>query len=451
MFEDTGETFQDMNSPCEKTEADDSNLEYANSGLPSERAFQLSLRTNRPNEEHGRIRILVLIPALDIGGVQMDLVRNLPRLDPRWFRFVVCTLSEIGPLAAQLIEQGIEVISPETNFIPGSQAPFKMISAWRHFQLARWIACYIDTGNFQVIHAILPSAYVIGFLSKLLCRGSRPTLIMSRVSLNWYQKGHWPLRTLERHIHSQCQFAIANCDAIRLELLQEGMTDDKIVLIHNGIDAHAIQNALVGRDQARKMLGLPSDAMVFSVVANLLAYKGHADLLHALAIAKDRLPANWVLLAAGRDRDGRLAQLTQFASELGLTQNVRFVGQRLDVATILSAADIHVSASHTEGFPNNILEAMCVGLPIVATAVGGVPEQITHQQTGYLLSPHKPSELADALALLASDREKRLAIGRAARKHVAAQFPIVKSVAALAQAYTRAGASTRIRQCRTFS
>src|SRR5690348_9306533 len=113
--------------------------------------------TSWPDKEQGPIRVLVLIPSLDIGGVEMDLLRNLPRLDHRRFRIVVCTHKEMGPLAARLHEQGIEVVNPETNFAPGSQAPFKLLSAWRHFQIARWIARYIGTGNFQVVHAILPS------------------------------------------------------------------------------------------------------------------------------------------------------------------------------------------------------------------------------------------------------------------------------------------------------
>ena len=75
------------------------------------------------------------------------------------------------------------------------------------------------------------------------------------------------------------------------------------------------------------------------------------------------------------------------ASRLGLSPHVRFLGQRSDIPAILSAADIHVSASHHEGFPNNILEAMCAGLPVVATNVGGVPEQVVDGVTGMLVAP----------------------------------------------------------------
>ena len=386
-----------------------------------------------------------MIPALDVGGAEMDLVRNLPRLDRRRFRVVVCPLRGGGPLTARLIEDGIEVLSMDSASIPSAAwpalnaAPYRA-SVWRYLRLARRVARELRAGDFEVVHAILPSAYVIAALANLLAGGR--ALVMSRLSLSWYQKDYWLLHTLERVVlHRRCHLAIGNSNAILWELRQEGITDDKAVLIHNGIDARAFRDAMGERDTAREQLGVAPDVLVFSAVANLFAYKGHEDLLHALAMAKDRLPPNWRLLAAGRDQNGNLAKLNRMAGELGLSQHVRFLGQQLDTGTILSAADIHVSASHHEGFPNNILEAMAAGLPVVATAVGGVPELISDELTGQLVPPHEPRELAEALLLLARDRGRRLAMGRAARRRVELHFPIERSVAAFADAYTRAAAA----------
>jgi glycosyltransferase involved in cell wall biosynthesis len=267
----------------------------------------------------------------------------------------------------------------------------------------------------------------------------KPAVVMSRLSLNWYQRDWWFFRGLECAVlHRRVNLAIGNSNAILWELHQEGISDEKMVLIHNGIDANDFRRTMVDRETARRRLGLPQDALVFSAVANLFAYKGHADLLQALASIRDRLPANWFLLAAGGDRNGNLARLSRMADEIGLTPHVRFLGQRRDVAAILSSADIHVSASHHEGFPNNILEAMCVGLPVIATAVGGVLEQVADELTGHLVPPHDPASLAEALLLLARDRTRRLAMGRAARQRVEMHFPIERSVAAFADTYARA-------------
>ena len=182
---------------------------------------------------------------------------------------------------------------------------------------------------------------------------------------------------------------------------------------------------------------------MFSCVGNLYERKGHADLLKALHFLKDQLPVNWQLLAAGRDIDGRLATLRQMADAFGLSSHVRLLGERRDIPALLSAADIHVSASWYESFPNNILEAMCAGLPTVATRVGGVPEQVVDGETGILVPAQNPRALSEALLALTLDRERREAMGRAGRARVQAEFPIERSVGALQQIYQRVGARLR--------
>src|SRR5262249_47787203 len=150
----------------------------------------------------------------------------------------------------------------------------------------------------------------------------------------------------------------------------------KLKLIYNGIDASAIEALMLPAGEARRRLAISPGALVFTSVANLFTYKGHEDLLHALGHLRDRLSQDWVLLVVGRDVEGNLAKLRRLSEQLGLRRHVFFLGQRLDVPAVLSAANVHISASHQEGFPNNILEAMCAALPVVATNVGGVAELI---------------------------------------------------------------------------
>ena len=100
-------------------------------------------------------------------------------------------------------------------------------------------------------------------------------------------------------------------------------------------------------------------------------------MLYGLNVVKDQLPPNWLLLAVGRDVAGNVFELRRLSAERGLSQQVRFVGERRDVTVVLSAAETHVSASHSEGFPNNVLEATCAGLPVLATTVHRVIELVT--------------------------------------------------------------------------
>jgi len=403
------------------------------------------------------IKVLVVIPDLGIGGTETNLARNLPRLDRSRFTIVVCTLESRGALAAQLMDRGIDVVGPDlaksTNAsllirtfyaishscryllkkFPARLSPHLVLLGLKYLDFALALADYVRGGDFDVVHAVSPSAYVSTVIANSLSR--RRPLVMSRVSLNFYHRDARFLPTIERIFHRRIDLAIGNSQAILQELRLEGIPARKLLLIYNGIDLADFTSTMLERQQARARLEISQTALVLTSVASLFPYKGHADLLNALHLAQDRLPADWILLVAGQDIDGNLATLRHLGDQLGLRQNVRFLGERQDIPAILSAADIHVSASHHEGFPNNILEAMCAGLPVVATAVGGVTEQVSEGCTGYLVPPHDPKALAAALCALVEDPSRRAAMGEEARLHVDRQFHIERNVAGLERAY----------------
>jgi glycosyltransferase involved in cell wall biosynthesis len=158
--------------------------------------------------------------------------------------------------------------------------------------------------------------------------------------------------------------------------------------------------------------------------------KGHDDLLRALHLVAAHLPEMWQLLLPGRDVEGSAAKLQNLTEELGLAQHVRLLGPRMDVPPILSAADIYVCPSRREGLPNNLLEAMCVGLPVVATNIGGIPELVENGQSGLLVPPADPPRLGEALRLLALDSDRRASLGSAAAARVRGGFSIEGYVAA---------------------
>jgi glycosyltransferase involved in cell wall biosynthesis len=419
-----------------------------------------ALQNDAPTPGRGGrpIKVLVLIPTLEIGGAEMDLVRNLPNLDRSRFVPVVCALSGQATLSAQLSNAGVDVTALNleapsakgfygrvvvalerscrclVSILPAFVFTRLLAAGEKYISTARSVACYIDEAGVDVVHAVLPSSYLIAILANLLTE--RRPVAMSRLSQNWYQQEIPMLGVMERWwLHCQVDIAIGNSQAVLEELRAEGIPDQKLLLIHNGIDALKFADQMLDSKAARDQLAIPQDALVLTCVGNLYARKGHADLLSALRLIRDQLPPNWLLLAAGRDVDGNLAKLGEAAEELGLSQHVRLLGERRDIPVILSAADIHVSASWYESFPNNILEAMSAGVPVVATAVGGVPEQIVDDLTGILVSARSPHALAEAIIMLARDADRRKAMGRAGRKRVELEFPIVRSVSALEQAY----------------
>jgi glycosyltransferase involved in cell wall biosynthesis len=390
-------------------------------------------------------KVLVLIPTLRFGGAEMDLARNLPRLDRNRFEVAVHAFMDGGDLAQPLIDSGIEVIAPaRSRRLLASRPMGKRLLAvsflrpaaavWPYLRLARTVAVHIRKREIDVVHAILPNSYVIGGLATVLARG--PALVMSRVSLNWYHKAYPLLGLLERRVlHRLVDTVICNSEAILDNLVSEGVPRDKIRLIPNGIDVAASCGPQIDRKQARNRLSVPEGVLIFVSIANFHAYKGHADLLDALRLARERLPPDWLLLAVGDDIDGNLDRMRRLSDTFGLAKHLRFLGPRGDVETILRAADIHVSASHTEGFPNNVLEAMGAGLPVVATAVGGVPEMVIDGSTGVLVPPRDSERMAQALVQLAHDPDRRRSMGEAARRFVQSAFSLDRSANALAEVY----------------
>ena len=294
---------------------------------------------------------------------------------------------------------------------------------------------FIRVRRIDLIHTVLPNSYIVGSIANFWIN-NRP-LIMSRVGLNSYQKdGKVGSFTERRLCHPRVSAAVGNCEAILQELCNEGIPKTELRLIRNGIDIADFSWQMVERDGARAALGIPKTAIVLSVVANLHAYKGHSDLLRAMYSVRSGMP-EWVLLAVGSDINGSQAWGEKICRKNWASgAKVRFLGGRRDIPTILSAADIHVSCSHTEGLPNNILEAMCAGLPVVATAVGGVGELVVDNETGMLVPPHNPVKLGRAILTLARAEGLRRRMGEFGRAHVTSHFAIEKkNVKALEQLY----------------
>ncbi len=448
------------------------------------------------------IHVLILIPTLNVGGAEMDLVRTVPRIDRARFRVTVCTFLERGELSELMQGHGIGVIGPFSplyyfrlrlrclvqqlmallrsplkatpsvlrqrirriaksiwtplagnlpalgirqhlssfmkwalKFLQTSYSPLRgIVYLMEIVRIARPIARYIRASEVDVVHTVLPNSYLVGACAAGLA-GRRP-LLMSRLSLNLYQQEHKLVGFIERRIlHRALDAAIGNSNAVLRDLRSEGVSGSKLHLVYNGIDVQGFAKQMVDQLTARRLLGISSSATVFTVVANLHPYKGHKDLLRALAAVSPMWRSDWLCLLVGKDVHDCQPELRRLAVEYGLSSTVEFLGPRADVPIILSASDIHISASHEEGLPNNIIEAMCARLPVVATAVGGVPELVVHGHTGYLLPPQDVDRMADALMALAREPIRRQAFGEAGYARVMSRFNIDDKVAAFESIY----------------
>ncbi|HSJ16264.1 MAG TPA: glycosyltransferase, partial [Longimicrobiales bacterium] len=133
-------------------------------------------------------------------------------------------------------------------------------------------------------------------------------------------------------------------------------------------------------------------------------------------------------------------------SSLGIREQFTFTGQRSDVKALLGTFDVFVLSTHWEGFPLVILEAMAAGLPVVATAVDGIPELVRPNDTGMLVPPADPQALAEALLLVLRDPALARRLGEAGRARVRDDFSTERFTAGVGTLYERVLEPTRRRQ-----
>jgi glycosyltransferase involved in cell wall biosynthesis len=199
------------------------------------------------------------------------------------------------------------------------------------------------------------------------------------------------------------------------------MTGDKLSVIPNGVDVEHYSRRL-SPAAARAALGLPADAAhVLSVVGRLEEQKGHRYLLDAFA-GVVRVVPNAHLALAG---DGTLRHaLAEQAKALGIDRRVHFLGHRQGVQTILDASDVFVLPSLWEAMPFALLEAMAAALPVVATAVAGVPELVVEGETGFLVAPADVLALERALVRTLQLPDSGRELGIAGRQRVDSRFDL---------------------------
>jgi glycosyltransferase involved in cell wall biosynthesis len=365
--------------------------------------------------------ILVVIGQLDIGGTERHLAAVLPKLAEHGIAITVLSLCGGGALQEAIEQAGICVHSPS----PYLKRPFDL------FFSGMLLVRLIRKLRPCIVHFYLPKAYLLGGLGSLPFSGC--VRIMSRRSLNCYQLKHPYIAYVERWLHRRMDGLLANSRVVAEQLIAEGAPREKVGLLYNGI-AIPDRNVNIARRTIRDQMKVGESAFVLVVNANLIAYKGHSDLIEALGKIKMKLPDEWMAIFVGHD-NGIWQSLQERAERLGIRDNIRYAGLQDDVQPFLTIADLGVLPSHEEGFSNALLEYMAFGLSVIATNVGGNREIVIDQNTGLLVPARDPARLGAAILRLSNDPQLRNRLGYQAREHIERHFSLAKCVASYERLY----------------
>ncbi len=312
------------------------------------------------------------------------LVRGLPAA---WPHLTVCQPG--SPLARTLRDDGL----PVRELAMGGQ--LDLLAAWRLRRLALGVQA-------RVLHAHTSHAHALALLAA--CGTGIPVLVTRRVDFP-VKRGlaaRWKYGAAVRRF-------IAVSAAVARVLEAGGVEPARIAVIRDGVEPGRLRAPV--EPVLRRELALPDGAVLTGCIAHLADHKDHRTLLTAWAEVERRAPQAWLAIVGTGELE---AALKAQAAELHLARVV-FTGFRDDIPAVLRSLDVFTLSSHMEGLGSSVMDAMLVGLPVVATRAGGIPELVDDGTTGLTVPVRDHRALADALCRASLDPELRRRLGDAGR------------------------------------
>lgn len=357
-------------------------------------------------------KICFLITGLNYGGAEASLVQIARRLKDRGWQVRVVTILPPAGYASVLEASGIPVASlGMRRRVPDPRAIFRTATLLR-----RW--------HPDILHTHMVHANLLGRIVRLLY--NVPVLISTAHSI--MEGGRWrdvAYRVTDPLCDITTQVSKAGLERyVRLRLVPE----HKIRLVPNGVDAKTFAPNLRIREELRSQLEL-GENFVWLAVGRFEEPKDYPNMLRAFAQAVAHMKGyNEVTLLIAGEGPTKPA-VEALARELGVECRVRFLGMRRDVAGLMNAADAFLLSSAWEGLPMVLLEAAAVGLPIVATEVGGNAEVVREGISGFLVPPGDHQALAGAMIrMMRLPEGERRKMGEAGRSHVRERYEIERVV-----------------------
>ena len=345
--------------------------------------------------------ILFIIGSLNIGGSEKQLLKIINCLQNK-FRLHVLLIYEKGDLYDTLKKENVKVFDPLIS------KSGRMISMLNLIISIFRCALIIRKYKIDLTHSFLPLSYLVMSLSMFLFRKNK--FVMSRRSLNYYQKRWFFFKQIEMFLHKRTDLIIANSKAIQNQLCyEENVPKKKVRIIYNSVEK--TKNILKKNN---------TNSNIIIHVANLIPYKNHEMVIKAISQIKN---VNFKVLFIGGYADKEYVnKLKKLISCFNLQKIILFKGQVKEVDNYVLDAQIGLLTSNTEGLPNAILEYFFYGLPVVSTDVGGVNEIIENEYNGFLVQKNDFKELAKKIEVLLRSAKIRKKFSINARKSCENKF-----------------------------
>jgi len=369
------------------------------------------------NASARRPRILHLITSFEIGGTERQAVELLKRIDRDRFDIRLAVLRNEGPFYREI--EDIFPNIPEfrlTSFY--NRNAIKQVSRLRKL---------LASNQIDLVHAHDFYSSLLGIAAGRLS-GVKVIACQRHLKLSDRRVHHLGTSV----IHRFADRLLVNSDAIRARILDQRIAHPrKITVIRNGVASRSTLRS-EARSSIHRELAIDDRASLVGMVARLDPIKGHRFFIEAAAdVLRCNPDTHFVLIGDGPLR----SEIAERLESAGLTDRVHMLGDRSDVAQLISSLDLLVLSSLHEGLPNAVMEAMAAGVPVVATAVGGTRELITDGETGFLATPADSEALAKQINFALLNGDARTRITAAARKRIEAEYGMDRMVDSVERLY----------------
>ncbi len=367
-----------------------------------------------------RVPVVFVLDTMRVGGSELNAVRTAELMDRKRFDLRVVCFNGDGPLTARYVAMGIPVVTMPMDSLYGRSM---VSSGWRFSR-------YLRRERIQIVHA--HDMYSNIFTVPWARVARSPVVIASRRW--WHSLPNAKLQLGNRMAFQMATAVLANSPQVAKSVVErDGVPRDRVWTVTNFVDDRAF-DVLPAEQRAatRVTWGIQEGAVVIGCVARLVPVKDHATLIHAFTQLRHTTPAvHLVLIGDGESRSA----LEALAVTTGVRDHVTFAGELRGGENHHRAFDISVLCSHSEGFPNSLVEAMAAGVPIVATRVGGIVDAVTDGENGLLVPVQGTGELAAALRRLATDATLRETMGVTGRSRARARYTAREAVKSLEVMY----------------
>jgi len=351
-----------------------------------------------------RLNVCIIVPKLQIGGAEVQVLYLVKNLDRSIFRVMLCSLTR-GDEAMEREAAGVVDHIYHLDF------------RWRKSPVSlKRLVDFLKRERIDIVHGHLPLA---DFLGRIAGRfASVPIMITTEHGKHlWKNPFHLAAERLMNHF-TDARICVSR-DIMDIRMKREGTPESKLRYIPNAVDVSKFESVPAEKASLMSEFGWRAEEPFVVSVGRLVEAKNYPLLIDAIDILRRSMPdVRCLIVGEGDCRE----HIEERISERNIGSNAKLAGERRDVARILAAADVFVLSSIREGLPVSLLEAMAAGKAVVATEAGGIPDAVNNEENGILVPVNEAEALARALQRVLADEALRERLASRARKDVAERF-----------------------------